>query len=286
MLINKDTIHFMGELIKSYGAFVLAFIGFIQFWIKILWDKYFRKGEIDYHETGTIEIGYGNFGPTIGLNGTLRALNKDVFVKSIDLVVIREKDKSQHIFTWLAFRPPKIDLGGSQPMLLEIPSGFLISINSPYKFNIVFNDNKLFEEIRPQFNDYLVEWYKIVEQLNKIIVPSGNSALQANYLIPKQTAIIQDFRKSKVHLDIYTDLDRKYYWEPCDYSLTINIRTSRPDRIFRYNYHFLINEADSKNLRLNTITILEEPVSRYLRVQNYPYYFAYSSYKKGERINE
>jgi len=267
----------MDDFIKSFGTLILAIYGIIQVWIMALWKKYARIGKIDIYETGTIEIGYSTFGPTIGLNGTMRALNKDIFVKSIDLMVVREKDKSQHVFRWIAFRPPKIDLAGSQPILMEIPSGFLISPNSPHRFNIVFNDNDLFEDIRHIFNNYITEWYKVVERLTEIR-PSPSGVFQPE-IVAQQAAIIEEFRRSKIYLDTYTALDRKCYWETGDYSLTINVRTSKPDKVFTNNYHFSINEADSKNLKLNVITILEEPISSYLRIQNYPYNFAYSAYK-------
>ena len=94
----------MGEFFGSFGALILAFLALVQFWVKILWEKYFRKDKIDYYETGTIVIGYSPSGPTIGLNGTLRALNKDVFIRAIDLLVIRETDRAQHVFKWIAFQ--------------------------------------------------------------------------------------------------------------------------------------------------------------------------------------
>lgn len=158
----------MGKFFESYGALIVAFIGFGQFWVKILWDKYFRKGEIAYYETGTIVVGYSRSGPTIGLNGTIRALNKDVFIRTIDLSVVREKDKAQHDYKWLAFQSPKIDIAGSQPSPMEIPSGFLISPNSPHRFNINFNDNDLLKEMTPLLNQYYSEWYKTTQELNKI----------------------------------------------------------------------------------------------------------------------
>ncbi len=267
----------MDEFIKSFGTLILAIYGIIQVWLIALWKKYVRKGKIDIYETGAVEIGYSAFGPTIGLNGTLRALNKDVFVKSIDLMVVREKDRSQHIFHWIAFRPPKIDLAGIQPISMEIPSGFLISPNSPHRFNIVFNDNELFDDIRSIFNEYISEWYKVVDRLTKI-QPSSSGVVQPE-IVAQQVAIIEDFRRSKIHIDTFTALDRKCYWEPGDYSLTMNVRTSKPDKVFTNNYHYSISESDSKNLKLNVITVLEEPISSYLRVQNYPYNFAYSVYK-------
>lgn len=268
----------MIEFIKSYGILILAIYGTIQVWFIALWKKYVRKGKISIYETGTIEIGYGTFGPTIGLNGTLRALNKDVFVKSIDLEVVREKDRAQHVFNWIAFRPPKIELAGTQPISMEIPAGFLVSPDSPHRFNIVFNDAGLLEEIRPLFNEYISEWLKVVEQLSKVWPPSVGVTPQPE-IIAKQLELIEAFRKSPIRVETYTALDRKCYWEVGRYRLKINVRTSKPDKVFTNNYRFSITEADSKNLKLNVITMLEEPISNYLRVQNYPYNFAYSAYE-------
>ncbi|MGB8656755.1 MAG: hypothetical protein WCE90_03110 [Candidatus Zixiibacteriota bacterium] len=268
----------MGEFVKSYGTLILAIYGVVQVWLIALWRKYFRKGKVEIYETGPIEIGYSQFGPTVGLNGTLRVLNKHVFIKSIDLLVVRERDKAQHSFRWIAFRPPKIDLAGTQAITMEIPSGFLVSPDSPYRFSIVFNDNDLFDDFRPLFNAYISEWYKVTEQLTKILPPSLGVAPSPE-IIATMAKLIEDFRKSPIHLNTYTALDRKCYWEPGDYSLTMNVRASKPDRVFPKTCKFSINEDDSKNLKLNVITILNQPIASYLRIQNYPYNFAYSEYK-------
>lgn len=160
---------------------------------------------------------------------------------------------------------------------MEIPSGFLISPSIPHRFSIVFNDNDLFEDVRPVFNSYLTEWYKILDQLTKSR-PSLGSLRQAG--IPtQQAAIIEGFRKSKIRTDTYTALDRKCYWEPGKYRLDINVRASKPDKAFTNSYHFSINEADSRNLKLNVVAMLEGPISSHLRIPNYPYNFAYSVYE-------
>jgi len=267
----------MEEFAKSFGIFVLALIGVAQLWIKILWEKYFRKGKIDYCETGTITIGYNMSGPVIGLNGTLRALNKDVFTRSIDLLVIRERDRAQHVFKWIAFQSPKIDIAGSQPSPMELPSGFLISPHSPHRFNIVFNDNDLFKDIRSLLNVYYSEWYKTTEELNKIWPPLTGVPPQPA-IFNQQFAVIGDFRKSQISTDTFTALDRKCYWEPGDYQLIINVTASKPNQAFTKRYRFSISEADSKILKLNVITILEEPISGYLRMPNPLYNWAFADY--------
>ena len=268
----------MLEFLKQYGILILALIGIIQVWVITLWKKYIMKAKIEIYETGPIEIGYSLFGPTVGLNGTLRALNKDVFIRSIELIIVREKDKSQHVFNWIAFRPPKIDLSGRQSISMEIPSGFLISLNSPHRYNIAFNDNNLFEEMRPLISDYTLEWNKVVAQLSAILSPSVG-ATPPDEIKAQQIELIENFRKSNIRVNTGRSLDRKCYWEPGNYSLTLSVRTSNPDRVFSKNYHFFIDEANSENLKLNVITMLEEPISHYLGIQNFPYNIAYSSYK-------
>lgn len=267
----------MDKFIQSYGILILAAIGVAQFWVKVLRDKFFRKGEIDYYETGTIVIGYNPQGPTIGLQGTLRASNKDVFVKSIDFLVVRERDKAQHIFKWVAFQSPKIDMTGNQPIPMELPSSFLISPNSPHRFHIIFNDNNLFEDIRPLLNEYYSNWYTTTQELNKVWPPFAGTYPPPD-LRARQLKIIEDFRESQIYRDTYTALDRKCYWEPGHYQLIIDVRTSKPNKTFTKKYRFSITKVDSEILKLNVITILEEPVAGYLRMPNVPYKWAFSEY--------
>lgn len=184
----------MREFINEYGTLVLAVYGIVQVWFIALWMQYIRKAKIKIYETGTIEIGYIAFGPTIRLTGTLRTLNKNIFIKSIDLLIIREKDKAQHALKWFAFRPPTIDLTGSQPVSMEIPSSFLISPDSPHKYNIIFNDEGLFEDIRPLFNIYMSEWYKVADQLSKLWTPTLGTSPTSD-IITKQIALIESFKK-------------------------------------------------------------------------------------------
>ncbi len=264
----------MPAFMKIYGALILATISLLQPWIMALWKKLFRKGKLHIHETGTIEVSYGPVGPVLNLYGTMRAIHKSVFVKSMDLLVIREKDKSQHEFKWLAFRSPLSDLSSQQHISPEIPYSFMVSPSSPHRYNIVFADIDLYNEIKPQFNMYITEWYKAVERLKKKLP----FAEQAN-LPPDVIKEIDEFRKSKIQIDTYALLERKCFWEPGDYSLNLFVRTSKPDQTFTKVYRFSLGEEDFDNLKLNVITILEEPISSFFKRKNYPYYYVYTKYK-------
>jgi hypothetical protein len=39
-----------------------------------------RKAVVDVHPAGRLEVGFSNFGPTIGLQGTMQAINGDEFI--------------------------------------------------------------------------------------------------------------------------------------------------------------------------------------------------------------
>ena len=82
--------------LKGWGSLIVAAVALVQPWVIGLWKKFFRPGTIDIHETGTIEVGYSGFGPTIGLRGTLRAVHRDQFVRDIQLAVAKLKDDSKH----------------------------------------------------------------------------------------------------------------------------------------------------------------------------------------------
>ena len=64
------------EFLKGWGSLIIATVALVQPWMIALWKRFVRPGTIDIHETGTIEIGYSSFGPTIGLRGTLREIGR------------------------------------------------------------------------------------------------------------------------------------------------------------------------------------------------------------------
>lgn len=254
----------MEEFIKSYGTLILAIYGVIQTWIIALYKKIVKNGEIDIYETGLIEVGFSGTAPTIELNGTLRALNKDVFVKSIELSITREKDKAQHIFSWAAFCPPQISSTETRTSLTEIPSGFLISQNSSHRYNIIFEDTNTSGEIKNLFNEYNAKWSDISAQLNKLWSPRSGH-YPSPEIEAQQQNLVDNFRSTTTYKDTRDHLASKCYWEAGNYHLQIKVITSKPDRVFPKAFGFTISESDAKKLRANVPVMVEEPISSYFR---------------------
>ncbi len=262
--------------LKTYGTFIVAFLALIQPWIIALYKRFFRQGEIDIYETGSIEIGYSTFGPTIGINGTLRCHHNDLFVQDIKLELVKQKNSSRHIFDWGVFRNQKLTMSGDQNEF-EIPYGFMLSTSSPRRFNIQFHDIQVKSEMQTVINKVNEEWVKGIID----IIYQGDPQLlpEAGGLSSYPSAIIgfyEQFKKKDTHVQAYTDLDRMCYWEEGKYSLIMTVQTAKPNKQFIKKWDFNLSEQDKESVRLNSVNMLQEVLLPKLPVQ---YYFAFPKYE-------
>ena len=65
----------MVDFLKIWGTLIIALFALIQPWIRAIWKKLSWQQEVDVFETGSIEIGFSSYGPTVGLQGTLRSVH-------------------------------------------------------------------------------------------------------------------------------------------------------------------------------------------------------------------
>ena len=127
----------LSSFLKDYGTLIIAIYGVIQLWLVYIFRRIFRRARVELYTTELVEIGYSNFGPTIGLYGTITTLNKDSFVSNISLLVRRERDRAEHRFNWLAFRSNQITISPASQIAFELPSGFIITPTQPHRYNIL-----------------------------------------------------------------------------------------------------------------------------------------------------
>lgn len=146
-------------VIGQFGPWIISGIALVQVWAIALIKK-LRRASIDIYESGNLEIGYSSFGPTAGLTGTLRAVNKDVFVKRMTVTITKLKDGSTHTFNWKAFRSNTISLNPNDPVRFEIASSFLLTGDNPFKYNIFFVDESFAAEVAPRVTGLTAKWYE------------------------------------------------------------------------------------------------------------------------------
>ena len=239
-------------LIREIGPWIVSLIAILQYWIVEFWKKYIRKGNVQIHETGKIEVTYGSNGPSIALMGTLQGLNKAVFVKNISLRITRLKDNAQHRFNWRFFRSNVITLGAQKPPEFEVVSGFLLTPDKPFKYHIYFVDDAFMAEYNPKVLVYIEKWN---EFLSKNMVIEADWKKNPQYLESNYTEFGKDNKES---MATFLLLERAFYWNEGEYKLEFIVETDMLNKQFSKIWHFTLGEEDVKNLRLNTVTMLRE----------------------------
>ncbi|MFN2312705.1 MAG: hypothetical protein ABR590_11720 [Spirochaetia bacterium] len=254
--MEEQAIDWVGNL-KELGPWILGFIALVQVWIIAAW-KQLRKGSIEIYESGSIEIGYGDLGPSVALLGTLRCLEKDVFVKSMDVEIVRMKDGARHLFRWYAFRPHELSLGGQSQPKLEIAGSFLATPTQPNKYNIFFTESAFIAEFRPKVKPFLDRWHAYVRErfeetgedtMRRAVEVLGNTQLTQN--------LFKDFSDKGNVVEAYSLLDRAFYWHEGRYRITLKVDAAKPERSFTKVWSFALTQDDSERLRLNTVGILQ-----------------------------
>lgn len=240
---------------------IIASIALVQPWILFAWNKFFRSGRIDIYETGNIEIGYNSFGPTIGLAGTLKSSHPDFFIPRIQLILVKGRDHSQHIFEWCLFRSLKMTVGKEEEIALELPCGFMVMQSQPHRYNILFSDQPRLDEMRRIITSGKEAWYRYRSD--------------TTHILEDVRTAYNSFNTSASHVTAYTALDRLIYWNPGNYRLCMIVETE-PGKSFRKNWSFTLSDEDERSLRFNPIVLLQTACDQ----DNLRYTFAYPRYEK------
>ncbi|MEK6808848.1 MAG: hypothetical protein AABY14_04130 [Nanoarchaeota archaeon] len=246
----------------------------IQPWIIALWRKFLLSPKIEIYPSGNIEIGYSEYGPTIGLHGTLRAQNGDIFVKRARIRIKRDQTNEEHWFAWVAFRSPAIRFNPTDNPPMELPSGFIVSHTQPHRYNIVFHDHVIQNEIR-----------SLLEKLNQAAI---NIAQEKMLSFARDSATWptiykgahDEYSKTTEFRDAFDRLDRHCYWQSGKYSLDIHIDTNKGDSKFIKQLAFKLTEEEVRRLRLNRVIMIENPLRAMAKEQLWKYNFVYPVFEE------
>lgn len=209
-------------------------------------ERLFRRGAVDVHPAGRLEVGFSNFGPTIGLQGTLQAIHHDAFVTYSRVTVERVADNLRHEFQWAVFRPQSLAATLQQS---EIASGFLLSVAAPRRFNIQFHDTGTADSFRQSLSDLQKLWIAHLQ---------ANAIVLANIPAGQIRGIYDTFHNTHNAeiVPLFQVVDRQFYWVPGVYRMTLELRTSRPLKTIASDYTFTLSDAESSSLELNSISCL------------------------------
>ncbi len=242
----EPLLNFISEnqgLFSAVSALV-AFVALFRPEITALFKRLLNK--IEFYAAGLIEIGFFDYGPTIGIQGTLRALKSDQFIKSMGLSLTRIRDSATYKYSWAVFR--EMDYIQIQNSKFHVASAFNIQINNCKPLNILFADTSTKERyideihaIRTKFQDFMNEQgYKFSDatQLEK-----GRAEFRI-----KENDFIRD---------VYTSTATSFYWQEGEYLVELTIQTDGPSKNFSFKYKFFLSKKDIDSLDLNRICLIE-----------------------------
>lgn len=216
----------------------------------------------------------------LGLVATLNAKNKDVLVEKIEATVVRASDNAKHDFEWSALIDPQVSLSGLQDTKLEQASPLVIRPGFPIKKNILFWDPNQMEEIRSLVSDYNSAFW---QDVGKPWYDEHGSLPENPDTIATSPRILEKwkaFLHGTVRSDTYARLNDLFFWREGEYEVRVSIVSE--DRALRFvgNFHFKLSEGDSKTLRLNIVTILDQALSSFSGMQSYPWNWNYPRIKR------
>jgi hypothetical protein len=253
---------------KDWGDLV-AVIALIQVWIIALWKKYIKKGAIALYEAGSIEVSFSIWGPSIALLGTLRAINKDIFVNDITITITRLKDKAQQFLKWKAFRSHLFSISPRDDIKLEVASSVLIRKDYPHKYHIYFATDAFANEYRPQVRPYTEAWGEFVRaRLEAAEIKTGEKVLAAMNNPAIMEKIFADFLKEPLPSRIWQSLNNTFFWHAGSYRIDMNVSCGEPAGKLSRSWEFNIEDTEEKNLRLNIISCMREVI-------NVPHFYNY-----------
>jgi len=242
------------SIMVAIASLCIAIAALAQPWIIALWKKFFSLGSVNIFNTGQIEIGYSNQGPTLGLHGTMIASDRNQLVHKVVAVVTRKKDGASHTFEWAFFRGYQVNLARPEDMTFELASGFLLTTSQPHRFNIFLIDFPVRDEIERCLRQLVTAWDQYSEAWEERhedqAQPSDDT--EAN----ETNLAYEKFRSSTEHVNSFQEITRLCYWEPGDYKLQLTVETALPVRSFSRTWGFSLTNEDSDRLIGNTLSIL------------------------------
>lgn len=273
----------MGTVFSDYIVPAAAVVGVARPWIAALAKRYVLRPQVDVFETGFVEIGFSQLGPTIGLVGTLNARRRDAFVARVDLTVRREKDNLTHLFEWVAFKPNLVGSTQRGESSFDLPYSFQVPLRQPRQYSIVFHDRETHRDIlscvaqlSSLWDEHIRRSERAASLIDSIRRTAGLSPLVTGAAEVDELAA--PYRGDSRHTEVYARLGRLFYWEPGDYEMILSLRLQHPRRAATRSYRFGLSSSECDRLRLNIINILNGPVSISLGVPLPPFNFAYAEY--------
>lgn len=254
---------------------IVSIIALLQVWAIALWKKYVRKGRILLYEAGNIEISFSIWGPSIAILGTLRAINKDVFVDNITMTITRLRDNAQQSFAWKAFRSPLLSITGRDDIKVEAANSILIRQDNPYKYHIFFASDSFANDYRSDVRPYTELWENFIK--SKLTESAAGAPWKAQTTTNNPADVDKlfgDFLREALPSQIWARINNTFFWHAGDYRVDMVVSWGEPQEKLARLWQFSIDQKEESDLRLNIIACMREII----KVPHF-YNYIYKTYR-------
>ena len=221
-------------------------------------------GGIDFYPSERIEIGYGTFGPTIAIPGTMRSKYGTVFIRSISLQLTRCQDRSTHAFAWKAFR--KQNFMDQTKTEIDLATAISVGEFEERRLDVVYADNATLALISPG-----------VLKLRSELAAACNAKWgTAPDVTSKEFQDFTDaFRggQNPMALGAFAKIQKENYWQEGSYELRVDFFVDSRRRPASRSYTFELDAEQEAQLGLNAVKIIDEALFKTGVIYNFAYPF-------------
>jgi hypothetical protein len=255
---------------------IVAVVALMQPWLISVYKRIVKAGKIDIYETASPEIGFSAFGPTIGLFGTLRSHDREMFIRIAELDTLKLDDQSVRKFDWIAFRALTTVVGRpTNELEVTLPASFMVNPLQPHPYNIMFSDSEIRARIQIILTPLKEQWTSSLVNSPKIKAALARpSDRQQTEIMKIANEAFTKFSNDNAYSAALSRLIALLPWQVGNYAITLRLRTDEPTRVYKNTWYFQLTENDQNNLKSNAEKILQE-LCLETTVQ---YFFAYPQY--------
>ena len=231
---------------KYFGVItaIVAVAAFLRPDVERWWRRY--RGDLWFKGKDKLEIGFGQFGPHIGLFGSLISFKADFCVGDMDLKVVRLKDSKTHSFNWQLIGALKL----SQEVLRDsdVSASFWLRQDETRSVSLYFMDIETRSEFEKLMEPLKSDFFKFCQ--TKGIVLNG--------IAPDMwVSTFEDYRnQSPIPADVYHKLTRLHYWQEGSYQIELTLRCIYPSKTKRVVGRFAITAMAAETTETNVISTM------------------------------
>jgi hypothetical protein len=237
----------MPDYLKDYFGIVTAVVAVVAL-IRPDIANWRRRllGNLLFNGKDKIEIGFSQFGPHVGLFGSLISFNTDFCIGDMKVTVVRLKDNKTHMFNWQLIGGLKL----AQDVLRDsdVSGSFWLRRDETRSVALYFMDVGTQREVETIVESQRSEFFAFCQ--SRGVVLNGITSDSWN-------AIFGEYGKqSKTPAQVYAALSRIQYWQEGKYKIELSVKCIHPVKTRLVVGEFEITKAAADATETNIISTI------------------------------